>query len=103
MNYWIECISEAFDEAGITATDEQIKNVAECVKGAHENYSLATGEECIPNPLMVTVDELKSKCKKLESDVERERMNFKQNIAMRNHCSVNDVELTGGGHAMIRG
>jgi len=41
--YWEECISEAFDEAGIAATSEQIKTVASWVEGAHENYGLDTG------------------------------------------------------------
>jgi len=43
MNYWTECISEALDEAGLSATEEQIKLIVEHVEGAHENYSLATG------------------------------------------------------------
>lgn len=51
MNYWHECIVEAFDEIGIEATEEQIKYIVEAVNGAHENYGLATGRECIPNPL----------------------------------------------------
>ena len=51
MNYWHECISEAFDDAGIVATSEQIKTVVEFVEGAHENYGMAFGHDCIPNPL----------------------------------------------------
>jgi len=44
VNYWIECISEAMDEAGVTKlTDEQIETIADFVRGAHENYGLATG------------------------------------------------------------
>ena len=49
-NYWEECVSEAFQEAGITATSDQIKIVSEYVEGAHENYGMAHGHECIPNP-----------------------------------------------------
>jgi len=45
MDYWEECISEAFEDAGIIATEEQIKTVASWVDGAHENYSTATGED----------------------------------------------------------
>ena len=37
MDYWVECILESFDAAGIVTTDEQIAIVASCVKGAHEN------------------------------------------------------------------
>ena len=51
MEYWKECISEAIDEAGITATDKQINIVASWVEGAHENYSLANGYDCIQSPV----------------------------------------------------
>jgi len=45
MDYWKECIAEAFCDAGIIATEEQIENVTGWVEGAHENYGLATGLE----------------------------------------------------------
>ena len=51
MDYWEECISEALDDAGITATAEQIDNITGWVEGAHENYGMAHGHDCIPNPL----------------------------------------------------
>lgn len=51
MEYWKECVSKAFDDAGITATEEQIQDVATCVEGAFENYGMAHGHDCIPNPL----------------------------------------------------
>ena len=59
MDYWEECISEAFDAEGINATNEQIKNVASWVQGAHENYGMAFGYDCIPNPLREENDKLK--------------------------------------------
>lgn len=49
MNYWKECISEALDDAGINATEDQIKTIAEWVSGAHENYGMAFGHDCISN------------------------------------------------------
>lgn len=45
MNYWEECISEAFDEFGVNATEQQIKDVAECVEGAYENYGMYSGND----------------------------------------------------------
>ena len=45
MDYWEECISEAFEDAGITATKEQLNIVASWVDGAHESYGLATGRD----------------------------------------------------------
>lgn len=43
MRYWEECIRGAFEDANISASAEQIQNVAGCVKGAHETYGEATG------------------------------------------------------------
>ncbi len=59
IDYWKECITEAFEDAEIKATDEQIDNVTCWVEGAHDNYSLGTGEECIPNPLKLECENLK--------------------------------------------
>ena len=52
MDYWHECITEAFDDAGITATEEQVQVVCSWVQGAHENYGMAHGHDCITNPLV---------------------------------------------------
>ncbi len=64
MNYWEECIKEAFEDSDIEATKEQIENVISWVEGANENYSLATGQECIPNPLEIENQELKKELQK---------------------------------------
>ncbi len=45
MDYWEECIKEALEDAGLTATGKQIDIIVSWVEGAHDNYSLATGEE----------------------------------------------------------
>lgn len=45
MDYWEECVSEAFDDAKITATADQIKIVASWIEGAHENFGMAHGHE----------------------------------------------------------
>lgn len=59
MTFWKECVSEAFDEAKITATGEQVEIVASWVEGAHENYGMAHGHDCIPNPLVTENKKLK--------------------------------------------
>lgn len=41
MNYWEICIQEAFEDAGIDATKEQIDTVTSWIEGAHENYGMA--------------------------------------------------------------
>lgn len=67
MKYFEECISEAFDEANIIATQEQIKSVAECVEGAFDNHSQAHGYDCIPDPRDLEIKELEKKLK-IEKD-----------------------------------
>ncbi len=67
MNYWEECIKEAFAECEIKASEQQIKYVIEWVEGAHENYGMATGQEFIPNPMNSEVDALKAEIKKLKA------------------------------------
>lgn len=62
-DYWRECIDIAFDDAGITATDEQRELVAAAVAGGHENYGMAHGHDCIPNPLKSENDRLARKLK----------------------------------------
>lgn len=41
LDYWKECISLAADECGAVLTAEQISEIAEIVKGGHENYGMA--------------------------------------------------------------
>ena len=45
MSYWEECISEAFIEVGISATQKQIEQVAEFVEVSHDNYGMFTGSD----------------------------------------------------------
>lgn len=59
MDYWKECISEAFEDASIVATDEQIKTVVSWVEGAYENYGLVHGHYDIPNPQTLEINRLK--------------------------------------------
>lgn len=50
MDYWAECIKEAFEDASIKANEDQIDIVTQWVEGAHENYGMAHGHHCISNP-----------------------------------------------------
>lgn len=85
MNYWEECISEAFEEIEIKATKEQIAGVVEWVEGAHENYSMAHGHDCIPNPLLSEVDKLKRQIKEIKENQDRQLFGIK--------CKNTDKEL----------
>lgn len=64
--YWEECIRATFDDCGIIATEEQIKDVIESVQNSHENYSMYSGHEAIQNYC--------------ESRAERELRELKQKI-----------------------
>ena len=58
-DYWEECISEAFDDAKIKATKEQIGIVASWVEGAHENFGMAHGYDAISRGDNLEIKELK--------------------------------------------
>jgi len=62
-DYWHECIAEAFDDAGISATEKQIAVVAGWVEGAHENYGTAHGHDVIPNPMQLEAERLERELK----------------------------------------
>lgn len=51
MKYWLEAVSCALDEVGLKATKEQIEIIAGSIEVSHENYGMAHGYDCIPNPL----------------------------------------------------
>ena len=92
-DYWKECIKEALEDASIVATDEQIGIVTSWVEGAHENHSLATGQECILNPAETEKDR---KIKSLQDEINRltkvEDM-FYKNVATRRGVDVSDVHI----------
>jgi DnaJ-class molecular chaperone len=51
MNYWKECIKEALEDAKLPATEEQIELITSWVEGAHDNFGMAHGHDCIPHPI----------------------------------------------------
>jgi hypothetical protein len=72
MNYWEECILEAFEDAGIVATKDQVSTVTNWVSGAHENYGMAFGHDSIPSYYeqenKVLIKELEKERKKVICD-----------------------------------
>lgn len=71
--FWIECASEALDMAGVTATDEQIKEIAATVQGAHENYGMAFYSPPSSDRVSSVEREWKAKYAALEKEFERYR------------------------------
>ena len=102
MEYWKECIEEAFCEAGIKANEDQIKAVVEWVEGAHENIGMATGSECMPNPADSEIESLKNKIKRLESNHQRQLDGIAKGVAHRRSVSVEDVSIDDHGHITYR-
>ena len=41
MNYWLECISDACESAGVLASRDQVRQIADDVKISHDNYGMA--------------------------------------------------------------
>lgn len=62
-DYWEECIAISFEENNISATDEQIKNVAGDVEASHDNAGMAFGHHCIPDPRDTEIATLKTALK----------------------------------------
>jgi len=91
MDYWEECIESAFNEAGITATQEQIKSVAADVAVSHENYGMAFGYDCIPNPLLSEIQKLEQEIKRNKEKHEIQLHGIKKGVAERRKVTVPDV------------
>ena len=98
MDYWEECVAEAFEDAGIEATKEQMATVAEWIAGAHENYGMAFGHDCIPNPMESEVETLKARIKKIEENHENRIIGIKKGVAQRRKVSPYDVHIDGNGN-----
>ena len=65
MNYWKEAIEAALDDAGLKATTEQVETMTKAITISHDQYGMAFGHDCIPNPLQT---EIKRLTKELETE-----------------------------------
>ena len=98
MNYWNECVAEALCDAKIEATDEQIDPIAGWVEGAHENYGMYTGQDCIPNPLLEEIEAVKRAAEKQASDHEKQLRGVCDGVAFRRGVSKDSVNIDDKGH-----
>lgn len=71
FDYWEECIRIGLEEAGLVATDEQIKILTDSVKGGHENYSMAHGYDVIGS---YTESQSQRELRELKDRLEKERI-----------------------------
>ena len=100
MDYWTETIAEAFEDAGITATEEQIQTVAGWAEGAHENYGMAHGYDSIPSPASTEIDMLKKAHEKELEEMQRQIDCYRKSVATRRGVKMSDVYLDSQGHVM---
>ena len=93
MNYWGECIREAFEDAEIVATEEQIQNVIGWVEGAHENWGMATGHDVAQaNFISKEAGELEE----LKREIEKQRIWECQTVPCKT-CTTTGTEQDGWG------
>lgn len=106
MEYWEECVSEALEDAGLSATRKQIEAIAGWVEGAHDNYGMATGsdvattnyhasyESKIAEANARTNDEVEAVSRKLEQRIKEIANNYERRI----YSLVSEIErLRNGG------
>ncbi len=96
-DYWSECISEAFEDAGITATKKQIDTVASWAEGAHENHGMATGQDVASSNF---ISEEAKELKKLKSEQEKNRQWIARTIPCKS-CTTTGLTLDGWGRSQV--
>lgn len=68
-DYWKDAVGEALDDAQVQATSEQIDTIAGWMQSAYDNYGMAHGHDCIPNPLQTENDRLSKRLKEEQEKV----------------------------------
>ena len=97
MEYWKECIEGSFEDAGITATKEQIDVVAGWIEGAHENFGLATGRDFIPNPLLGELEDARREIARQQKNHDRQLLGIRRGVASRRNVDVSGVSINDAG------
>lgn len=69
MDYWRECVDEAFADAGIEASEAQRENVAGWFESAHSNYGMAFGNPSAGERDRSEIDDLKRKLRQAQEKV----------------------------------
>ena len=75
QEYWRECIANAFEEHGITATPEQINAVGDDCESAHDSYGMAFYQPPPSDRMAVIKEEAEAKLKALQREFDRYRDN----------------------------
>lgn len=94
--YWEESVEIALEEEGVTATKDQVKNIAGSISISHENYGMAHGYDSIPNPRIFEESE---KVKLLKEEIEQLKKQiecYRKSVAVRRNVPLEDVYLENG-------
>lgn len=70
MDYWEEAVAIALEEAGVKATESQLKDIAVAIKGSHENYGMYVGYDVASSN---RYDEQNSEIRRLKDELNSER------------------------------
>jgi len=100
MDYWEETISEAFEDAGIAATKEQIQTVASWVEGAHDNYGMAHGYDAIPSHVNSEIEQIKARHAAEIAELQKQVNCYRDSVALRRGVKREDVYLDSNGCVM---
>ncbi len=103
LNYWIWAVEGGLEDCGADGklTAEEVKSVAEAIMGARENESLATGTECIQNPLRTEIEELKRQREKDRDEADRREGIYQKSIANRYGGSDSVIVRIDGGRVEV--
>ena len=103
--YWVECISQAFDEGNIVATKKQIEVVAEMADNAHKTMDLYSGAGIIQNPQWTEVEVLRRKIKRMRNQQVCRVCKGKGEIVEKgiHHYAISDCQNCGGNGIMRTG
>jgi len=58
-DYWREAVEIGLEEIDVRLTPDQVESLSRSVEHSHEMYGMATGRDCIPNPMVTEINEQK--------------------------------------------
>jgi hypothetical protein len=96
-DYFFDTIAGALEEVGIKATNEQIQIIADAVQISHDNYGMAHGYDCIPNPAVSEINKLKREFEKQREKHEVFLGKIKKEYAYNHHVRPEDVTINPDG------
>lgn len=99
--YYEDTVREAFEDARIIATEEQIDTVISWVIGAAENHGMANGHDDIPSPKDCEIEKLKESHKKEIERLEKRDLQYRKSVASRHNVDASSVYLDDSGNVMV--